>query len=289
MRAGTLFGVEIKIDTVLLIVSPAVVLFAGGDTLIAIFTAIFLHECCHAVVAAAFGMRVKCMRLSPFGGTAVIEDMAGSGYEAVVAAAGPLFSLALGGLAVAAGMYVPSRFLERLAQASFLLAAFNMLPAFPLDGGRILRASLASFMPLKKATAIASGFGAVIGAFLMLGGVYYLIMGSIRPTALITGGWLLLASISERSRGSYNLYSAVTKRQDAISLGKRMRIRHIAAASTTSAADIAAALEPGKYTLIKVIGRDGQIIGELSEGELLKGIINAKGTVSIGRLVSKQG
>ena len=149
------------------------------------FLCILLHELGHAVVARLLGLEVKGITLLPFGGLAQIHNMSGKGYqEFAVALAGPmvnfLLALALGvgfiaawgtGLAVGFSQSSATVFsgimgsifngggvmslVSFLILTNFLLFAFNLLPAFPMDGGRLLRAFMAMWMPYQHATRIA--------------------------------------------------------------------------------------------------------------------------------------
>lgn len=137
-----------------------------------LFTGVYIHELAHSLIALRAGIRIDSITLLFFGGVASIEEQEPEpGTEFVMALAGPLTSLAIG-IICSLLMYLTSFFLTNGPQAgvlvfifgylailNFLLFAFNLLPAFPMDGGRVLRAYLASRMPLHQATSIASTIG----------------------------------------------------------------------------------------------------------------------------------
>src|SRR5262249_6079333 len=111
---------------------------------IGLFVSVVLHELAHSVVAIRLGSRVKEIILMIVGGVSVIETMPKQRWgQGLVAAVGPLLSIVLGGLlslgyAVAPSRAGDARFgLFYMAQTNLILGAFNLLPAFPLDGGRI--------------------------------------------------------------------------------------------------------------------------------------------------------
>jgi Zn-dependent protease/CBS domain-containing protein len=141
-----------------------------------LFGCVLLHELGHALVALRFGGRVSSITLMLLGG---VSELAGlpktPRVEGLVAVAGPIVSLLLGGLALGFNAVVHGppdlRFgLYYLGQINLALAIFNILPAFPMDGGRVLRAVLATRWPRVKATRIASGAGAVFAALFVLAG-----------------------------------------------------------------------------------------------------------------------
>lgn len=166
-----------------------------------LFACVTVHELSHSVVARRLGLKVRDIVLLPIGGVSEIEGMGSSpAVEGKVAIAGPLASVALGaiflGLAAAthAALWPPNlslttgSWLERLGWLNLALAAFNLLPALPMDGGRVFRSVLSHFANPVRATRIAAvvaialsvgmiGFGVedddfflvLIGLFVLLG------------------------------------------------------------------------------------------------------------------------
>ena len=127
----------------------ALVFFAGGISslilLFMLFTSVILHELSHSLVARSFGVSVKKIVLLPIGGMAMIDEFAMSPkVELLVSAAGPIFSLALAIFAFGVEIFSPfpelTVFAAAAKEANVLLCAFNLLPAIPLDGGRVWRA-----------------------------------------------------------------------------------------------------------------------------------------------------
>lgn len=148
---------------------------------VALFASVTVHELAHCFVALRKGLRVKDIVLLPIGGVSEIEGMPSTpDVELKVAIVGPLTSLALGlalaGVSLAAGvaLWPPSltggAFLARLAWVNVFLAGFNLLPALPMDGGRVLRALLARGRDPVRATRIAAGVAYGLGAAMVLVG-----------------------------------------------------------------------------------------------------------------------
>jgi Zn-dependent protease/predicted transcriptional regulator len=169
---------------------------------ILLFACITLHEIAHSLVALSYGIRVHEILLLPIGGVSQIEDMPDKpGQELRIAVAGPLVSFAIAavlfGLLFLAGRSSNTSLdlslssitmswtgmLAYLAAANLLLGLFNILPAFPMDGGRILRALLAMRLDYAKATAIAASIGQAlaiaIGLFGFISGNYFMILIAI--------------------------------------------------------------------------------------------------------------
>ena len=181
---------------------------AGVVTSVLFFTSILLHEAAHAVVAIRTGIPVRRIRLFIFGGVAEIEsEPSRPGQEFVITIVGPLTSAALGGLfIVLAGNFpavsIPHVTMTWLGQMNLVLAVFNMLPGFPLDGGRILRSMVWAFSGnFLRATGIASFIGSALGVALIVYGLAQLFMqaSSVQSIWTLLIGWLLWSS----ARGGY--------------------------------------------------------------------------------------
>jgi Zn-dependent protease/CBS domain-containing protein len=155
----------------------------GAVAAVGLFAGVVLHELGHSVVAMRFGYTIESITLWLFGGIANLEEMPEDWrQELYIAVAGPVVSVLLGVAFYVAFLAVPpthslgldaARFiLGYLALMNVALAAFNMLPGFPMDGGRVLRALLARSRPYARATKIAAevgkGFAILLGLFGLL-------------------------------------------------------------------------------------------------------------------------
>ncbi len=150
----------------------------GLAAAVGLFVSVLIHELGHAVVARFYGVATKEIRLWFLGGVAQFERMPrGRGAEAIVAIAGPLTSFAIGfllwwALPLAANSDGLLLVVSYLAVTNVVLAIFNLLPALPLDGGRVLRGLLELFMPHLPATRVAAGVSAVVAILLGLYGFF---------------------------------------------------------------------------------------------------------------------
>lgn len=150
-----------------------------------LFLCVLLHEFGHVLAARRYGVRTPDITLLPIGGVARLERIPEKpAEELVVALAGPavnlaiaaLLFLALGGIPpmqAAAELHSPGQgILERLAWVNLTLVLFNLIPAFPMDGGRVLRAFLAWRMGHVRATQAAAWVGQAVAFLLGLGGLF---------------------------------------------------------------------------------------------------------------------
>lgn len=173
--------------------APGMYWLMGIACSIGLLISIVLHEFSHSIVARKHGMPIGGITLFVFGGMAHMEsEPPGPKEEALMALAGPASSIVIGGALYGIHALLQGRIpvpaagvLQYLALINLVLAAFNLLPAFPLDGGRVLRAGIwARTKSMKKATRIASNFGRGLSWILIGLGMLALLLGN-----LITGIW----------------------------------------------------------------------------------------------------
>lgn len=192
----------------------------GAAGAFGLFGSIIFHELAHSVVARAFGMRIKGITLFIFGGVAELEDEPPSAVaEFLVAIAGPLSSLFLawaafrivdisnpGDEAIATP---PLAVIGYLGLINLILAIFNMLPAFPLDGGRAFRAVLWWFTGnMQRATLTAARVGSFFGMlFIVLGGYSALFAGNV-----VGGMWWVLIGLFLRGAAGAARVTEITRR-----------------------------------------------------------------------------
>ncbi|MGH9339307.1 MAG: site-2 protease family protein [Acidobacteriota bacterium] len=138
-----------------------------------LFISVVIHELGHSVVGKSYGLKIKNITLWILGGMAQFEKMPHQpGGEALMAIAGPITSFLIAGAcwlafqAIPSGMAVLQFVLAYLMWMNVILAVFNLIPALPLDGGRVLRSLLALRMPYLKATQISAGVSKLLAVVL---------------------------------------------------------------------------------------------------------------------------
>jgi len=259
-----IFGFEVKVDWSWLILGalivwslatglfpswyegldPAAYWAMGVAGAVGLFLSIVFHELCHSIVARRFGLDMKGITLFLFGGVAEMGDEPPSPRaEFLLAVAGPVSSAVLGAalfglgfLLRGSGAVTPVRgILNYLAILNLVLAVFNLIPAFPLDGGRLLRAVLWGLKgDLRGATRIASGIGAGLGAGLMFLGAAQFFLGRS-----VGGLWTLVVGMFVRGAAKSSYRQLLFRRAvegvpvrkfmvaDAVSVGPRASIEEL--------------------------------------------------------------
>lgn len=149
---------------------------------VALFASVLLHELAHSLYARAKGGKVREITLMMLGGVSQLTQMPRKpGQEAMMALVGPLTSLALGALSLLGARFVPAATafpahfgLFYFGYLNLFLGFFNLLPAFPMDGGRILRALLTRPLGRSRATRVAATVGKVFAGLLFVLGLFTL-------------------------------------------------------------------------------------------------------------------
>jgi len=190
--------------------------FMGAAGALGLFLSIIFHELSHSLIARRFGIHMKGITLFIFGGVAEMsEEAPNAKAEFWMALVGPASSLLMSAMIFVLSRYgegarwpVPAvGVLSYLAWINIALAVFNLIPAFPLDGGRVLRAVLWGLKNnLQWATRITSRLGSGFGIFLIAFGLYYIIQGQF-----IGGIWWFLIGMFLRSAAQMSYQQLLTR------------------------------------------------------------------------------
>jgi len=187
---GRIFGIRVRVHWLFVALLGFLLLFGGGLSsvvmIVSVFGFVVLHELGHSLVARYHGLGVRDITLLPIGGVARLEGpMPSPKAELRIAIAGPLVNLVLallllplavvagtGGLALRLDVLGSlGMFLAALVSVNVGLALFNLLPAFPMDGGRVLRAYLAGRCGMLEGTRRAAHVGRWVAIFMAVAGV----------------------------------------------------------------------------------------------------------------------
>ena len=190
MRIVTVAGIPIRIHFTFVVLMAAIALSSLGQGataaiisvsfVLGVFTCIVLHELGHRVVAQRYGIRVASITLYPIGGLARITGRPGPRQELWIALAGPAVNVVIALAMTLFGarphwpMFVGRSFAQSIFDANVVLVLFNLVPAFPMDGGRVLRSALAlSGLPYTEATNWSVRVGQSLAIFACLFAMYY--------------------------------------------------------------------------------------------------------------------
>jgi Zn-dependent protease len=174
-RLGTVLGFPIELNVSFLLLLAVVLLGYGGLLGIAIvglaFASVLVHELGHAVVARQLGVHVSGIELGFFGGAAKMVQLPRTAtHELLIAAAGPAVSLMIGGATLGLAALTGVGLFAMIGWINLVIAGFNLIPALPMDGGRILRALLTRKYDFLRATDLAVDVARwIAGGFVVVG------------------------------------------------------------------------------------------------------------------------
>ncbi|KSV72415.1 site-2 protease family protein [Sinorhizobium sp. Sb3] len=232
LKLGSVAGTEIRVHVTfaLLLIWIWVMHYRIGGPpaawegiafVISVFLCVVLHEFGHIAAARHFGIKTPDITLLPIGGLARLERNPNKPLEEfVIAIAGPLVNVLIAGLVVMAiggtlgwdQLVAPQDprvdFLARLAGVNIFLVVFNMIPAFPMDGGRVLRAVLAWHLPWARATTLAARTGQVIAIAMGVLGIFF------NPLLILIAIFVYFAAETEAQGSELQAISAGTSVSD---------------------------------------------------------------------------
>ncbi len=310
-RVGTLFKIPVEVDASWFFVfflvaytlttsyfpealpdaSPPLYVALALGTALAFFASIVLHELAHSLVARAGGLRIARVTLFMFGGVSQMEEEPRSpGHELLMAIAGPAVSAMLaacGWLALSvAGQSMPGGLRVALEYLTFInvsVAVFNLLPGFPLDGGRVLRALLwAITRDLLTATRWATRLGRFIGHAFVIIAVIGVLRGTLDLIWLALIGWFIatLASAAYQQQ-------LIRSRLSAVPLGSVMSSPVITVPSDTTIERFAHAyLLGGAHSRYPVV-QEGRVIGLVEPAATREVAREHWSSVTVGDLASR--
>lgn len=295
---GTIFGIRIRIHWTFLLL-PLWIFFSsivGGagitaavytvSFVLAIFGCVLLHELGHALAARQFDISTRDILLLPIGGVASLERMPRNPLQELwIAAAGPLVNVVIAAI-LYTGLFATTAsnpFLWQLAFANVFLVLFNLIPAFPMDGGRILRSVLALFMDWLQATQIAVTTGKVaaiaFGLLGLLSGNFMLVL--IGVFIFFAAQSEMMASVAWSNRGQ-------RKNEQPFFVVNDEPVRRASSADSVPASlstrSVAAWLANRQIEVCLVV-EAGRTIGTITRAQLLDAMARGLGNQPVGRLI----
>lgn len=280
-RIGSLAGIELRIHAtfLLLVAWVGAAHWASGRSLeavlegvlfiLALFACVVLHELGHAMAARQFGIPTRDITLLPIGGVARLDRMPEKPEQELwVAVAGPLVNVA-----IAAGLFVwltvshawaplgelhvaSGPLLARLMVANVTLVVFNLIPAFPMDGGRVLRALLAKRLDYVRATQVAAGIGQGVAFGFGLLGLFF------NPLLMFIALFVWIGASQEASATQMKAALAGTPVQTA------MMTDFLQLSPGDTLADAARMVLQGSQQDFPVV-EQGEVVGILTRADLL--------------------
>lgn len=237
-----------------------------------ILVAVLVHEISHVVMALALGVKVTEIELLPFGGQAKIEDFTGlePDHEIYIALVGPIVSLSLAGIFYFIQARMTSTYLPLFININLFLGVFNLCPALPMDGGRILRALLSQAIGYKKATGRAAALGKLIAVLFILIGLYQVYFQHSGANYVVVGMLLFWAARREGQLLVYAFMRYLVNKKGELSKHGVLPAQQIISREDTLIKKILESTRPSYYLVVVAVDEADHLIGMRSEAELIE-------------------
>lgn len=275
---------RVSVDPVVFVMALLIVLADLAAEWALVMACLIAHELAHAAAATGFGMRVEEIRISALGATVRIES--GSELrpevEATVAMAGPMASLVM----AAVGIILWGDGAELFTGVNIGLAMFNLLPAFPLDGGRILRALAASRLGWRGATRMAVKVSRFVSAAIIIVGVVGLALGELNPLPAALGVFIWIEGTREGRWAALAPARQGIRARAALAHGDTLPVRSLAVGVRACAAKVLSSLGASGVTMVSVLSPDGVELGRLSQMQLIDGVAELGSEATVAQVLS---
>lgn len=246
------------------------------------------HEAAHTLAARLAGCRVESLEWSALGGRAHLTcvQRLSPGREALIAAAGPAANVLLLMAALTAAHFFPT--LANGGQVgdfvikNLMLGGINLLPAMPLDGGRMLRAALCAMCGPARASRVAAWVGFALSAGLLGLFIWAGLEGVWNFLLLFLAVFTAAGALREAREAPYQLMREAAAKQAILSGGHTLPVRQIAASADAMLGDVVRRFSPGKYHQVTVMDAQGRCRCIADEGRLLEALVRAGPQARLG-------
>lgn len=249
-----------------------------------------LHELGHVLAAQALGVRVAAVELTPFGGVARLEGwkQLPPWQAGLIAACGPLTNLVLLMAAVSLAHYgvVGGPWVTLFIRGNIVLMLFNLLPAFPMDGGRMMHALLSGWLGEQGANRLLAGCGIGLGLAVLGLTAWVMTQGVLNLSLGLIGCYLIYAALRERNTPAYTqLHRALRYRQRLDERGA-MPARHWVVRGDLPVEKLAQRLDANSYHDIQVVDEALRPLGAVDEQALLRALLDRPGS-TVGEVLRR--
>ena len=290
MRLANVHGIEVKVNILLVIIFFVGAVMGYIKELAVLFVLVSIHETFHVITAKYYGISVTSIEFMPFGGVARMESISHvePSTEVIIALAGPWanFMLTLCVLLLEYFGVVPFQKLKFFINANLMLGFFNLYPALPLDGGRILRAVLSTRMGTKAADTICITIGKITGAVLIFL-YFYLFFGRItnNPSILLIGFFIFILAGRQQSTTVLMALEDVVRKKKKLARHGAIRVHEIALSQSTPVKKVLDRFGVNRYHIVLVLDSNLNMVGYLSEYEILDLVMQYGLDLSLGKLL----
>lgn len=277
MPLGRIFGAQVTVSWPFLALLALGVAFGYWPQVLILLGTLCTHELAHMAVARGFELPIGRVDLQPFGGVARVDEADMDPHtETAVAIAGPLNNLMLAGLGALAQQvhWFQPDLLGFFIEANVAMAFFNLLPALPLDGGRIYRAYLSRKWGRRRVTSHLAAAGRIVALLLVLLGVVGIAFGRLYLGPLIMAFFLYLAARQEEAWSGYAFWLQHFRKKQALRARQQtLPVQSLAVHADTPLGELTGHFMARRYHIFTLTDSHLRALGTLDEGQVADALL----------------
>ncbi len=270
---GTTFSIHVLFFPIMI----SLYILGYAEEMLILLAIIMIHELSHGLMAMFLGIRIQEIQILPFGGLVKLDNSLSftPKEEIIISLAGPISNVALSATIffLQDFFYWKSPGFDFVIFSSLSIAIFNLLPALPLDGGRVFRSMLALIFGYKKATDITSIISKIIALCLVVFNIYLFTLASYNFTLILIGIFIFYQSTKESEIAFYTTMKDITNKKENLNETGSMMSQHITVLPEITLGEIFKQFTTNKFHIIYVLDQDYALKGIITEDEILNGII----------------
>ncbi|SHE65946.1 site-2 protease family protein [Clostridium fallax] len=248
---------------------------------------IILHELCHCFVSIILGANIENFKLGPLGVSLELKDLdeMGCNKEILICMVGPLFNIMMAILFYFLNLKINSYILQINFEINLSLGLFNLLPAYPLDGFRIVRSYLGKKILYKRAHDITIYISYICGIFLM--GLFFLygFLHRLNISLLFCSIFILYLTYKEKGRIMYIIMGDIFKKKKRFYKNKWLENKTISVHYKEGLAKVFSLVDKNKFNLFIVLDDDMKVLGQIYEDKIIDGL-KKYGNISLEEYIS---
>ncbi|MCY6371868.1 M50 family metallopeptidase [Clostridium ganghwense] len=246
------------------------------------FLLVILHELIHYLVARKLGFKGFDIEILPIGTVLKLKDLddAEPKEDLIISISGPLSNLIMAGIFYFLNKNFSNDYLNLLYMSNLALSIFNLIPAFPLDGGRILRDILALKTFYKRANKITVNISLIIGFLITISSIIMLVLGDRNLSIGIIGVFIIVSSYKEKERIVYLIMGDIIRKKYKFIKRGYIENRSISMYYKKTLLEALSIVDKNKYNIFIILNKDMKAINIIYEEELIEGL-KVYGNISI--------
>jgi stage IV sporulation protein FB len=250
------------------------------------FLVVIAHECVHYLTAVCLGFSGFDLKIMPIGAVLQLRDLneATPKEDLIISLSGPIFNLVIALILFLIDKSSHQNDLDFLIKSNLALGLFNLIPAFPLDGGRVLRDILSMRTIYKRANELTIKISIFLGYMLVGCFIFLFFFGVNNYNIGIIGIFIVLSSLKEKERVAYIIMGDIIKKKSRFLQRKYIENKSISVYYKGDLISVLSLVDKNKYNMFTVLNEDMKVLDIIYEEEILEAL-KVHGNITIEEFV----